>query len=119
VDVELAVDVVRLAVERQYEIGVILSTDTDLLPAIEAVDAYRALERVPRICTVAYDGLPKKLLMSDSRARQPYVFRLSRLDYVQVRDETVYVENDGSIPVPSPGDPGEPIAARLLEDENT
>lgn len=37
IDVALAVDFVTLAVDREYDVGVIVSTDTDLKPAIEYV----------------------------------------------------------------------------------
>jgi uncharacterized LabA/DUF88 family protein len=37
IDVRLAVDVVRLAYENVYDVGIVFSADTDLLPAIEAV----------------------------------------------------------------------------------
>lgn len=37
VDVALAVDLVRLAIEGAYDVGVVVSADTDLLPALEAV----------------------------------------------------------------------------------
>jgi NYN domain len=37
VDVALAVDFVMLAVPRAYDVGILVSTDTDLIPALEAV----------------------------------------------------------------------------------
>jgi len=37
VDVALAVDFVALAIDKEYEIGVIASTDTDLKPALEYI----------------------------------------------------------------------------------
>ena len=37
VDVALAVDFVVMAVTRSYEVGILVSTDTDLVPALEAV----------------------------------------------------------------------------------
>ena len=92
VDVELAVDVVAMAHEKQYEVAIIASTDTDLVPAIEAVQRYRGLERVPRVCVVSFEGLQKKLQHPDARGTQPYCFRLARADYVAVHDPTVYVE---------------------------
>jgi uncharacterized LabA/DUF88 family protein len=92
VDVELAVDVVRLAVQGAFEIGVVASTDTDLVPAIEAVDDFRGDARFPRLCTVSYTGMAKKLQMPDGTRRQPFVFRLKRDDYRVAHDPTVYVE---------------------------
>lgn len=92
VDVELAVDVVRMAVQREYEIGIIVSTDTDLVPAVETVDELRGDERWPRLCTVSFTGMAKKLQVPDGSRRQPFVFRLRRDDYRAVHDSTVYVE---------------------------
>lgn len=39
IDVALAVDFVAMAVRGEYDIGIIVSTDTDLIPALEAVIA--------------------------------------------------------------------------------
>lgn len=98
VDVELAVDVASLAHERRYEIAVIASTDTDLVPAIEAVARFRGLERFPRVCVVSYDGLGKRLQLPDTRAVQPFAIRLNREDYGRVRDRTVYVDPKPPVP---------------------
>ena len=40
VDVALAVDFVKLAIEGEYDVGVMMSTDNDLLPALEVVRDY-------------------------------------------------------------------------------
>ena len=40
VDVALAVDFVKLAIEGEYDVGVMMSTDNDLLPALEVVRRY-------------------------------------------------------------------------------
>ena len=37
IDVSLAIDMVRLAFEKKYEVGILFSRDTDLLPALEMV----------------------------------------------------------------------------------
>jgi uncharacterized LabA/DUF88 family protein len=37
VDVELAIDLVRLALDDEYDVGVLASTDTDLVPPIELI----------------------------------------------------------------------------------
>jgi uncharacterized LabA/DUF88 family protein len=56
VDVELAVDFVALAIDEEYELGIIASADTDLIPAIELVA--RRFENVS-IETVAWEPLPE------------------------------------------------------------
>ena len=90
VDVELAVDVVRMAVAKDYEIGIIASTDTDLLPAIETVSALRGTNAVPRICTVRYGDLSKRLYHSDAHGRRMHAFHLTAEDFQAVRDDTDY-----------------------------
>ncbi len=37
IDVALAVDFVRLALQRAYDVGILFSSDSDLLPAVETV----------------------------------------------------------------------------------
>lgn len=37
IDVAIAVDLVRLAMEREYDVAILMSADTDLLPAIETI----------------------------------------------------------------------------------
>jgi uncharacterized LabA/DUF88 family protein len=39
IDVALAIDFVRMAVEQEYDVGILMSTDTDLKPALEVVDS--------------------------------------------------------------------------------
>jgi hypothetical protein len=41
IDVALAIDFVTMAVRGEYDVGVIMSTDTDLKPALEAVAQMR------------------------------------------------------------------------------
>jgi uncharacterized LabA/DUF88 family protein len=55
VDVELAIDFVRLALNDDYDVGVLASCDTDLVPALQFV-----AEQFPAktICTVAWEAEP-------------------------------------------------------------
>ncbi len=41
IDVALAIDFVRLAIEDTYDVGILVSSDTDLKPALEAVWDYK------------------------------------------------------------------------------
>jgi hypothetical protein len=90
VDVELAVDVVQMAIAGEYEIGIVASTDTDLVPAIEAVHRLRGHNAAPRICVVGYEGLPKRLRLPDTRGPNLYCFTLSEADFDAVADTTDY-----------------------------
>jgi uncharacterized LabA/DUF88 family protein len=51
IDVALAVDFVTMAVRREYDVGIMISTDTDLVPALEAVIALPSVR-----CEVAAFG---------------------------------------------------------------
>ncbi len=96
VDVELAVDVVQQAIAGEYEVGVVASTDTDLVPAIEAVYRLRGSNPTPRICVVSYAGLPKRIRLPDTRGPAIYSFELSRADFEAVQDTTDYRETPAS-----------------------
>ncbi|HEX8001698.1 MAG TPA: NYN domain-containing protein [Mycobacteriales bacterium] len=85
VDVALGIDFVRLAVQGAYDVGVLMSTDTDLVPALEAVleltgvrvevAAWRAKRANPRL-SVGHD--------------KPWCHHLGRADYDAVHDPTDY-----------------------------
>lgn len=53
IDVALAIDFVRLAIEDSYDVGILISGDTDLKPALEAVWDYRGAAG-PRAETAAW-----------------------------------------------------------------
>lgn len=53
IDVALAIDFVRLAIEDQYDVGILVSGDTDLKPALEAVWDYKGAQG-PRPETAAW-----------------------------------------------------------------
>ena len=92
VDVELAIDVVTMA-RVEYDIGIVVSTDTDLAPALEAVDRLRGMDATPRTCVIGYEGLMKQLRIAP---RSPYCFRLSRADYESVHDPTDYTASSSA-----------------------
>lgn len=101
VDVELAVDVVRLAaVDKTYDVGIMVSTDTDMLPALEAIEALRA-KGGPRVDVVSFQGLKKRLRLRDARAKQPHCIVLTAADYVNVMDPTIYAPKKKAATPPS------------------
>jgi len=101
VDVELAVDVVRMAIAREFEVGIIASTDRDLLPAIEAVYTLRGTEATPRICVVRYGDLAKRLNHTDAKGRTLHAFHLIAEDFATVQDDTDYTRPQGMTEAPS------------------
>lgn len=89
IDVALAVDFVRLAMQREYDVGILFSSDTDLLPALETV-AELKLARVE----VADWG--KSLRLRFPGTNLPWCHHLSRADYLAVADPTDYTRPPGS-----------------------
>ena len=71
IDVALAVDFVTMASSGAYEVGVLMSTDTDLLPALEAV--------------AALGGRPLR-----PRGAHVWCRWIDRDDFAAVRDDTDY-----------------------------
>lgn len=87
IDVQIAVDFVRLAIEGKYDAGVLFSADTDLVPALEAVCELKG----PTACEVAawapQTGSPHILRVQGQRLRYHY---LDRTRYEHVHDSTDY-----------------------------
>ena len=85
IDVALAVDFVKLAIEGEYDVGVIMSTDNDLLPALEVV---RDHDPARIHVAVAAWSAPKH----HQRLRLPRLWChwLDQADYNAVADTTGY-----------------------------
>ena len=81
VDVALAVDFVRLAASGTYDVGVLFSMDTDLVPALEAGRDYAHVE------VAAWKGSNRRLAIGQNL---PWCHFLDRGDYDAVRDGTDY-----------------------------
>jgi uncharacterized LabA/DUF88 family protein len=82
IDVQLAIDVVRLGMLNKYEAAILCSRDTDLVPALEAVRDLRG----PHIEVATWEGA--------SRLRLPgkplWCHSLTREDWEAVRDPRHY-----------------------------
>jgi hypothetical protein len=89
IDVALAVDFVMMAARREFDVGVLFSSDTDLVPALEAVIALRPGS--PPACEVAAwaaPGMrPRTLSVRGVRLRRHL---LAAADHRAVADETDY-----------------------------
>ena len=87
IDVCIALDYVMMALHDEYDVGVLFSADTDLIPALEVV----ARERGPSSCEVAAwkaaDG-PARRLRIKSANIWCHLLTLSR--YKHVHDPTDY-----------------------------
>ena len=87
IDTALAIDFVTLAVDGLYDIGVIVSTDTDLIPALEFVQSRFAGER--HVAVAAWRGQHSRRRLSIPGANI-WCHWLSRDDYDSVADYTNY-----------------------------
>lgn len=87
IDVALAIDVLFHAVRRDYDVGIVCSTDTDINPAIQAVCEQQRAWGTPRI-EVASWGPTGKRLRVDGYA--VWCHWLKAADYEAVRDHTNY-----------------------------
>lgn len=87
VDVALAVDFVTMAVNGEYDIGVIASTDTDLKPALEFISRY--YHNKVRIAVAAWRSDRKESRLSIDGSRI-WCHHLDRNDYDAIADSTDY-----------------------------
>lgn len=92
IDVALAVDFAMMAARRDYDVGILFSSDTDLVPALEAVLALRS--DAPVSCDLAAwaapGGRPRSLSVRGARIRRHL---LSEADYHAVADPTDYTRS--------------------------
>lgn len=93
VDVAIAVDFVVMAVRGEYDVGILFSCDTDLLPALEAV-ATLDPEMRPQIEVASWsNGNPqdaRPLRLSPEFGGGPPAHLLRATDYDSVHDPTDY-----------------------------
>lgn len=87
IDVQIAVDFVRMAIEDRYDMGILFSTDTDLLPALEAVCDLKGELACEAAAWVPPVGSPSILRVKGKQVRYHY---LDRQWYERLRDPTDY-----------------------------
>jgi hypothetical protein len=89
IDVALSVDFVLMAARGEYDVGIVMSTDTDMIPALEAVIALGGA-RFPR-CEVAAWSTPRshspRLAIP---GRRIWCHWLDEHDYLTVADRRNY-----------------------------
>ncbi len=86
VDIALAIDFVTMAIEREYDVGVIMSTDTDLRPALEFTSRR---SEVRQAAVAAWRGSGRRQRLAISGANL-WCHWLDRDDYDAVADPTSY-----------------------------
>ena len=87
IDTALAIDFVTLAVDDAYDLGVIMSTDTDLLPALEFVRTRFAGQRHVAVAAWRSPHSRRRLSVPGSNI---WCHWLNRDDYDSVADLTNY-----------------------------
>jgi uncharacterized LabA/DUF88 family protein len=89
IDVALAIDFVVLAVRRQYDIGILMSTDTDLKPALEAVAGLTA-SGGPRAEVAAWSAPNRTNRRLAISSRNLYCHWVGEVTYRAIADATDY-----------------------------
>lgn len=87
IDVALAVDVVRMAMEKRYDVGIVVSRDTDLVPCLETVMDFR----LAHVEVASWDGYGGLRVPGTVR---PWCHYMYRADYDAVRDPTDYTASN-------------------------
>jgi uncharacterized LabA/DUF88 family protein len=85
IDVAIALDIFRLAASGRFDVGIVCSGDTDLIPAIEAV----LDDGVARIEVAAWRSQHHRQRIS-LKGRNLWCHWLERADYLALRDDTDY-----------------------------
>lgn len=90
IDVALAIDFVRLAIEDAYDVGVLVSSDTDLKPALEAVWDFKGASG-PRPETAAW-SVPEQHCrrLALAKPRSLWCHWMDEALYRTVKDPTDY-----------------------------
>jgi uncharacterized LabA/DUF88 family protein len=94
IDVALAIDVVAMAVREEYDVGVVMSTDTDIKPALEAVVSL-GVNPFPRVAVAAWSSPARHSRRLSIAGRQLWCFWLDENDYNAVADPTNYAAAAG------------------------
>ena len=91
IDVQIALDFVMMAVRDEYDVGVLMSNDTDLRPALEEAISLDAV--VVEVATwQPREGRPRQHLRLPQRrtAIQPYCHWIGLDAYTRISDDTDY-----------------------------
>lgn len=90
IDVALAIDVVTMAYRGDYDVGVVMSTDTDLKPALEAVMGLGG-NPYPRVAVAAWSSPTGHSRRLSIAGRALWCHWLDQNDYRSVADPTSYL----------------------------
>lgn len=90
VDVQIAIDIVVMAIRGEYDVGILASADTDLRPALEA--CHTLGNSCPTLEVAAWrgEGYANRLQLPGHHLWCHY---LTRADYIAVADRTRYTQH--------------------------
>lgn len=89
IDVQLAIDFVVMAVRGEYDVGILVSADTDLIPALDAVyDLNGADKPWPEVA--GWRGSFEQKRITATRPRNITGLWIAQDEYDQMKDETDY-----------------------------
>lgn len=83
----LAIDFVRLAIQGVYDVGVIMSTDSDLQPALEFVREHKPGQLYVAVAAWGVQGQDQRLRLPNASI---WCHWLSLADYNAVADQNRY-----------------------------
>ena len=89
IDVQLAIDFISLAMDKKFDVGIIASTDTDLMPAIDFV--FERYHNYPRAEVTAWRG-PGQNRQLYSEKFKLWCHKLNKADYNSIADHTDYTK---------------------------
>jgi hypothetical protein len=94
IDVQLALDFAMMAVRDEYDVGILMSNDTDLRPALEEVMNLGS----QTVEVAAWEPLPGRQryrlrLTGSAPQRQPHCHWIDYSDYQSIQDTTDYTRS--------------------------
>jgi hypothetical protein len=92
VDVQLAVDVMRMTLRDELDVAVLVSQDSDFVPVVSALSTTHPNTAFPAIETVRWYGLPWLNVPGCS----PRYHTIDRSVFDEIRDDTDYAALDAS-----------------------
>lgn len=93
IDVTLAIHFAMLAVQDYYDVGILMSTDTDLKPALEAVIDIAGGRQFPRAEVAAWSGENMRNRRLALTGESVWCHWLDKVAYDQVSDHTDYSDS--------------------------
>jgi hypothetical protein len=85
IDVQLAIDAMTMAIAGEYDVAVLVTTDTDLLPVVEGLLGLKERNGRPDVEVVGFSGLSRVLSVSGATVRW-----IGPRDYAAIQDPTDY-----------------------------